>query len=96
MMKINGIGSKDITIELHESKKSENGSFIDMLNKFIESVNSDLKSSKEAEQQLIKGDVSNLEELMYRIEKSDISLRLLIELRNKALESYHVFMRMQV
>jgi flagellar hook-basal body complex protein FliE len=33
---------------------------------------------------------------MYRIEKAELSLRLLVELRNKALESYQEIMRMQV
>ncbi len=93
-MKIERIMDNSLLLPNNDGKRSEG--FIELVKKFIEDVNSDLSQAKEAEKQLISGNVTNLEELMYKIEKSDISLRLLVELRNKALESYHEIMRMQV
>ncbi len=76
-------------------KKSEK-SFGEVLQEFVADVNSDLKNAKEAEKLIAEGKVENLENLMYQIAKSDISLRLITEIRNRALESYQEIMRMQV
>lgn len=80
------------------SAKNENAAsgFSQMLEDFIGEVNNDLGSAKVAQEKLVAGDVKNLEEMMYQIEKADISLRLITEIRNKALESYQEIMRMQV
>ena len=91
-MRVEGLGS---TFQLPVKKRANDG-FVELFKKFISDVNSDLKSAEEAEKRIVEGKVSNLEELMYRIEKSDISLRLLVEIRNKAIEAYHEIMRMQI
>ncbi|MEO2068755.1 MAG: flagellar hook-basal body complex protein FliE [Desulfurobacteriaceae bacterium] len=83
-------------LNVKEEKKESKSGFGEILQRFIEDVNSDLKNAKKAEEALIDGNVSNLEETMYKIEKADLSLRLLVEIRNKAIESYQEIMRMQV
>ncbi|WP_457639046.1 flagellar hook-basal body complex protein FliE [Persephonella sp.] len=83
-------------LTLQKEKNSEVKSFGDVLKEFVADVNSDLKNAKEAEKLIAEGKVENLENLMYQIAKSDISLRLITEIRNKALESYQEIMRMQV
>ncbi len=96
-MKIQGIGASDLNkILIPENKKTEGTGFSDILKNFIADVNSDLNTAKAAEQNIIEGKVDNLQQLMYQIEKSDISLRLITEIRNKALESYQEIIRMQV
>ncbi|WP_457626363.1 flagellar hook-basal body complex protein FliE [Persephonella sp.] len=79
-----------------KKQQKEMKSFGDVLKEFVADVNSDLKNAKEAEKLIAEGKVENLENLMYQIAKSDISLRLITEIRNKALESYQEIMRMQV
>jgi len=79
-----------------KKQQKEMKSFGDVLKEFVADVNSDLKNAKEAEKLIAEGKVDNLENLMYQIAKSDISLRLITEIRNKALESYQEIMRMQV
>ncbi|HHG74848.1 MAG TPA: flagellar hook-basal body complex protein FliE [Persephonella sp.] len=76
--------------------QKEAGSFGELLQEFVADVNKDLKNAKQAEKLIAEGKVENLENLMYQIAKSDISLRLITEIRNKALESYQEIMRMQV
>ncbi len=83
-------------LSLEERKKTEGVSFSRVLEDFLKEVNSQQLSAREVERALSEGKVKNVEEAMYTIEKADLSLRLLTELRNKALESYQEIMRMQV
>ncbi|TCK03883.1 flagellar hook-basal body complex protein FliE [Phorcysia thermohydrogeniphila] len=84
------------TFGLEVKEKKVKSGFKELIENFIEDVNRDQLDAKAAEEALIKGNVENIEELMYRIEKAELSLRLLVEIRNKALESYQEIMRMQV
>jgi len=96
-MKIEAINNQFMPFEkVNLKEKKDDIGFEDILKSFIADVNADLKKAGIAEEKLLKGDVKNLEELMFQIEKSDISLRLITEIRNKALESYQEIMRMQV
>ena len=83
-------------LSLEERGKTEVVSFSRVLEDFLKEVNSQQLSAREVERALSEGKVKNVEEAMYTIEKADLSLRLLTELRNKALESYQEIMRMQV
>jgi len=81
--------TKDIT-----AQPSQN--FEELVKDFVLDVNGDLHASTQAQKKLIEGKVGNMVELMSTIEKADISLRLLTEIRNKAIEAYQDIMRMQV
>ncbi len=95
-MKIEGIESSFNLNPIDSEKRKHVAGFSEILKKFIADVNADQLAAKEAETKIINGDVNNLEELMYTIQKSEISLRLITEIRNKALESYQEIFRMQV
>ena len=95
-MKVSFDASVGPILELSGKKREVKSGFKELMKDFIEEVNKDQLEAKEAERALIKGNVENIEELMYRIEKAELSLRLLVEIRNKALESYQEIMRMQV
>ncbi len=86
----------DIGQAVNPLKKEDVKPFSETLKEFVADVNSQLQQGKLAEERIIKGDVNNFEELLAQIEKADISLRLITEIRNKALESYQEIMRMQV
>ncbi|RMA97488.1 flagellar hook-basal body complex protein FliE [Hydrogenothermus marinus] len=93
-MKINGLG-ENFLID-NPVKKQEDNSFGKMLENFIADVNNDLKTAKVAKEKILNGEVKNMEQLLYQIEKAGISFTLITEIRNKALESYQEIMRMQV
>lgn len=94
-MKINRI--ENINEFFHpQIEKKEGNSFGDLLKDFIANVNKDLLQAKKAEEKIASGEVDNIQELLYQVSKSEISLRLITEIRNKALESYQEIMRMQV
>ena len=79
-----------------ERGKTEEVSFSRVLEDFLKEVNSQQLSAREVESSLSEGKVENIERAIYTIEQASLSLRLLTEMRNKALESYQEIMRMQV
>lgn len=95
-MKVNNDVSFNILSGLSDKKNSKKNGFEEIFENFIKDVNGDLNAASEAEKKLMDGNVQNFEELLYTISKSELSLRLLVEIKNKALESYQQIMRMQV
>ena len=70
--------------------------FQDLLNNTIEQVNKAEHKGDMAIQKLHTGEAKNLHEVMIAVEEADIALRMLVQMRNKALEAYSEIMRMQV
>jgi flagellar hook-basal body complex protein FliE len=62
----------------------------------LQHVNEQLLTSQGDLQRLAVGDVENLHQVMVRLEESRISLQLLLQVRNRALEAYQDVMRMQI
>lgn len=72
------------------------GGFGDTLKTAISQVNAAQVDADRAVEQLHAGEAKNLHEVMISMEKADISLRLMVQMRNKAVEAYQEIMRMQV
>lgn len=70
--------------------------FGDILTSTIQQVNNDQLGGDQAIQKLQAGDASHLHEVMIAVEEADISLRMLVQMRNKALQAYDEIMRMQI
>ncbi|RAN48431.1 flagellar hook-basal body protein FliE [Herbaspirillum rubrisubalbicans] len=71
-------------------------SFGQMVSTGIESVNQQLMLSQTDLQQLATGNVENLHQVMIRLEQTRLSFSLLMQIRNRVLESYQDVMKMQV
>ena len=71
-------------------------SFKSTINSFLTDVNSLLNDSGKQVQDLAAGKVDNIHDVMIAAEKANISLELVVEIRNKLLEAYQEMMRMQV
>ena len=72
------------------------GSFGDILKTMVAETNQQQQVADQAIQQVQTGDQKNLHGAMLAMEKADISLRYMIQARNKAIEAYQEIMRMQV
>jgi flagellar hook-basal body complex protein FliE len=71
-------------------------SFKDTLSKFVQSV-SDLQSkASETETSFLKGDITDVHQVMIAVEEASVAFELLMEIRNKLLESYQQIARMPV
>lgn len=70
--------------------------FADALKDSISQVNQAQLNADHAAEQVAAGESKNLHEAMIKIEEAELSLRLMVQVRNKAVEAYQEVMRMQV
>lgn len=80
------------TSDISKAKKG----FGDILASTIDQVNKDQVDGDLAVQKLQSGDAKHLHEVMIAVEEADVSLRMLVQMRNKALQAYDEIMRMQI
>jgi len=97
---VNKLASVEILPYREESKKSVNTvgtpSFVAEVGKAIKAVDA---SQKEADRVMEEGALrgpEDIHEAMIRLQEAEISLRLFMQVKNKAIEAYREIMRMQV
>lgn len=71
-------------------------SFGGMVSAGLDQVNQSLLTSQQDMQNLAVGNVQSLHQVMIRLEESKIAFQLMLQVRNRLLESYQDVMRMQV
>lgn len=77
-------------------KTRENKSFGEILGSMLESANTYQKQYESLVTQQISGDDVDVHDVAIAGEKAKISLELVLQIRNKALDAYQEIMRMQV
>ena len=70
--------------------------FTDMLANALSETNKKQVEADRAIEKLSSGEEKNIHEAMISLEKADISMRMLVQMRNKIVEAYQEMMRMQV
>ena len=73
-----------------------NGSFEDALKNAMKEVNQTQVDGYKAMEGIATGDVKNIQEAVQKIEEAELSLKLALEVKNKALNAYKEVMRMQI
>ena len=71
-------------------------SFADTLKDAVGEVNQLQKTSDKKMQDLATGRTDNVADVMIAAEKSDIALRVMVQVRNKIIDAYNEIMKMQV
>ena len=71
-------------------------SFSHLVSNGLQQVSTQLQTSQADLQSLATGNVENLHQVMLRLEESRMSFQLMLQVRNRLLESYQELMRMQV
>lgn len=82
-------------VDTGEVKKAATG-FGDMLNSMVAKVDETQVAGDQAIQMLQSGEAKHLHEVMIAVEEADVSLRMAVQIRNKALTAYEEIMRMQI
>jgi len=103
-MNLNSVA--DITLSSHlkgltgspsaPSVQTFGNQFAEALKKSLSEVNQAQLSADHAAEQIAAGETKNLHGAMIKLEEADISMRLMVQVRNKAVEAYQEIMRMQV
>jgi flagellar hook-basal body complex protein FliE len=79
-----------------QTPEKSDTSFSDILKKSIEQVNNAQLQADEAIKKAVSGENTDIHDTMIAIQKADVSLKLMMEVRNKLLEAYQDIMRTQV
>ena len=78
------------------SNSSGNKSFQSMLNDALADVNDEQLKGYDAMDQIATGKVTNLQEAVQKMEQAELSMKLALEVKNKAINAYREVMKMQV
>lgn len=85
-----------ITLNSSEQKVSDDNSFQNMLNNTISKVNNEQVEAYDAMEGIATGKVTNLQEAVQQIEEAELSMKLALETKNKAVSAYKEIMNMQI
>ena len=77
-------------------KEGDSGSFANALTDAINSVDETMKASDLQVQQFIAGETDNVHDVMISMQRAQLSFQLMVEVRNKAIETYQEISRMQI
>ena len=97
---IQGVGQLS-TSDLFQTKnkstaKVEGSSFGDVLKKSIGEVNDIQKNAEKAMEDMATGQVKDLHQAALAIGKAETSMKLMLEVRNKAVSAYKEILRTQI
>lgn len=70
--------------------------FGQMMKKFVNDVDGKMKVSADERNKVLTGEATNLHQAMIASQESSVAFTLMVELRNKLVESYQELMRAQV
>ena len=100
-MAINGIGnignlSTENLLKNDKKVSNDNLDFADMLKKEIEETNNIMQDAQKAEVDIATGSVKDLAKANIAIEKADLKMQMMLEVRNKAINAYKELSKIQV
>jgi len=97
-MKISSITDSINSIGLGNNNVVQNSdkSFQNMLKNAITEVNDEQVQGYNAMEGIATGKVTNLQQAVQKIEEAELSMKLALEVKNKAINAYKEIMRMQV
>ena len=70
--------------------------FKDTLKQFVESVNNLQSQASDTETKFLKGEITDVHQVMIAVEEASVAFELLMEIRNKLLDSYQQIIRMPI
>jgi flagellar hook-basal body complex protein FliE len=83
-------------VELKRQAQESVQNFQNLLKEFIKDVNNLQGEASRAIEKAITGEIEDIHDVMIAVEKARTSFELLMEIRNKMIETYRELMRIQV
>ncbi len=92
----NVIGTLSLNNKTATQDENSDKSFQTMLNDAITDVNNQQVKGYDAMQGIATGKVTNLQEAVQKIEEAELSMKLALEVKNKAISAYKEIIKMQI
>ena len=78
------------------AESSSGSSFANVLENAVQEVNGKMQAADAAKTSLLTGETSNVHQAMIAVQEANVAFSLMVEVRNKLVDSYQELMRMQV
>lgn len=91
-----GITTLNNTLDKTNQNKENNGKFSDILKNALDDANKLKVESDQLSEDFILGKNDNLHEVMISSQKAELSVMFVTEVRNRLMDAYQEFMRMQI
>lgn len=98
-MEIGKVNGYNNFLKFEDSKeigKKSSNDFSDLLSQYLNQVNDLQLQSEELKTNLAIGKLDNLHDLTIATEKANVSLQIVMSIRNKIVEAYKEIMRIQI
>lgn len=95
-IKLNNIGIDNISSISGVSQKKPSKNFMDTMKEVVDEVNTHQKISEKALSDVATGQVKDLHQAAIAIGKAETSMKVMLEVRNKAINAYKEILRTQV
>lgn len=93
---VSGLSTADLLGKSNTKTQTTGEGFADALKKSLDNVNEMQQDGEKAMSDLATGQVKDLHQAALAIDKAEISMKLMLEVRNKALNAYKEISRTQM
>ena len=93
---IGEIFTKDLVQNKTNKTTTPNVDFADMLKKELDNTNQIIENGEKAEVEIATGTVKDLAKANIAIEKADLKMQMMLEVRNKAINAYKELSKIQM
>ncbi len=95
-IKLNNIGIDNVSSASGISQKKPSKNFMDTMKEVVDEVNAYQKNSEKALSDVATGQIKDLHQAAIAIGKAETSMKVMLEVRNKAINAYKEILRTQV
>ena len=92
---INKIDQVTNNLNINKTKKSD-GSFADILKKELDETNEALEKAEKVQADIATGQVKDLAKASITIQKAEMQMKMMLEVRNKAINAYKELLKTQM
>ena len=93
---INKIDGVSNNLNINKLNKQNSQGFADILKKELEETNEALEKSEEIQADIASGKVKDLAKASITIQKAEMQMKMMLEVRNKAINAYKELLKTQM
>lgn len=82
--------------EISTPQSEEGESFSELVSQAVNGVDATMKESEQSVQNFVSGKSENVHDVMISMQRAQMSFQMMVEVRNKVIDTYHEISRMQI